>query len=135
MINLKFDTKEIEKLGNQIEKKLSKFFEAKGESIARDARANCDDSLIKNSIQIEKESGEWDVSAGSGLPLPEMAAYIEFGTGNFAAIQVAGMPEDWRKMAWRFYVNGMGRLPASPYMYPAFQKNTLKIEQELKELI
>lgn len=46
-----------------------------------------------------------------------MGAYIEFGTGVY--VKVA---DEWRDMAWQFYVNGKGRLRATPYMYPAFQK-------------
>ncbi|SMC45755.1 hypothetical protein [Pedobacter africanus] len=46
-----------------------------------------------------------------------MGAYIEFGTGGH--VKVA---DEWRDMAWQFYVNGKGRLRAHPYMYPAFVK-------------
>lgn len=63
-----------------------------------------------------------------------MGAYMEFGTGVY--VKVA--PE-WKDMAWQFYVNGKGRLRATPYMYPAFVKGRanllkllrLRLKQEL----
>ena len=50
----------------------------------------------------------------------EYAAYVEFGTGPFAAKYVKQLPIEWQKYALTFYVNGKGRLPAHPYLYPAF---------------
>lgn len=50
----------------------------------------------------------------NALPI---GAYIEFGTGIYVTVA----PE-WKDMAWRFYVNGKGRMQAHPYLYPAFIK-------------
>lgn len=46
-----------------------------------------------------------------------MGAYLEFGTGVYVTVA-----DEWKDMAWQFYVNGKGRLHAHPYMYPAFIK-------------
>lgn len=56
-----------------------------------------------------------------------MGAYMEFGTGVY--VKVA--PE-WKDMAWQFYVNGKGRLRATPYMYPAFVKGRKNLMRLLK---
>ena len=56
-----------------------------------------------------------------------MGAYMEFGTGVY--VKVA--PE-WKDMAWQFYVNGKGRLHATPYMYPAFIKGRSNLLRLLK---
>ena len=51
-----------------------------------------------------------------------LAAYIEFGTGPFAAAYLGGKPNEMTEEAIKFYVNGQGNLPASPYLFPAFYK-------------
>lgn len=51
-----------------------------------------------------------------------LAAYIEFGTGPFAAAYLGGKPTEMTEEAIKFYVNGQGNLPASPYLFPAFYK-------------
>lgn len=52
----------------------------------------------------------------------EMAAYLEFGTGGFAAELLSGKPQEMREDAMLFYVNGEGTMPAQPYLFPAFYK-------------
>lgn len=52
----------------------------------------------------------------------EMSAYLEFGTGGFAAELLSGKPQEMREDAMLFYVNGKGTLPAQPYLFPAFYK-------------
>lgn len=59
-----------------------------------------------------------------------MGAYIEFGTGVY--VKVA--PE-WKDMAWQFYVNGKGRLRATPYMYPAYVKGRKIFIEALRKKI
>lgn len=46
-----------------------------------------------------------------------IAAYYEFGTG--AKVKI---PQGLEEYAMQFYVNGEGRLPASPYLFPAYFK-------------
>lgn len=67
--------------------------------------------MISNSIT---NNGYTAKISQNALP---MGAYIEFGTGVFVTVA----PE-WKDMAWQFYVNGKGRMPARPYLYPAFVK-------------
>jgi hypothetical protein len=43
------------------------------------------------------------------------AAYVEFGTGTKVKI-----PQGLEKYAMEFYVNGEGRLPANPFLFPPF---------------
>lgn len=59
-----------------------------------------------------------------------MGAYIEFGTGVY--VKVA---DEWRDMAWQFYVNGKGRLRATPYMYPAYVKGRKIFIEALRKKI
>lgn len=66
-------------------------------------------------------------------------AYVEFGTGmNFTEL-VASDPSNYdesvRELARQFYVNGLGTLPASPYLFPSFfEERPELIEQLRKEL-
>jgi len=61
----------------------------------------------------------------------KMGAYIEFGTGEYAKWTVGLYDQSWRDMAWDFFVNGKGKLPAHPYMYPAYVKNTTGLRDKL----
>lgn len=56
------------------------------------------------------------------------AAYVEFGTGSKVDI-----PEGLKKYAMDFYVSGKGRLPAKPYLFPAFFDETRKFVERLKQ--
>lgn len=50
----------------------------------------------------------------------EVAAYIEFGTGDFAKAYLAGKPPEMVAEAIKFFVNGKGKMPAQPYLFPAY---------------
>lgn len=62
----------------------------------------------------------------------KMGAYIEFGTGEFAKSTLAAYNEEWRALAYNFFVNGEGKLPARPYMYPSWVKNTTGLLDRLR---
>lgn len=49
--------------------------------------------------------------------IPPIGAYVEFGTGEYAAKSVPPGLEDY---AMQFYVNGKGHMPAHPFLFPAF---------------
>ena len=90
---------------------------------------------ISGSTSYMKEGDAYIVNKGASLQHPELAAYSEFGTGNFAAASLAPYPEDWRKMAMDFFVNGQGRLPTHATLYPAFNKHTLPLLDNIKKKI
>lgn len=46
------------------------------------------------------------------------APFVEFGTGPYAASYVATLPADIQAYALTFYINGQGRMPAHPFMFP-----------------
>lgn len=60
------------------------------------------------------------------------AAYVEFGTGEFAASYVPSLPVDIQEYAMQFFVNGKGRLPAHPFLFPAYFKNIELLKQRLQ---
>lgn len=63
----------------------------------------------------------------------ELSAYNEFGTGDFAAQYLAGMPPEMREEALKFYVNGEGKIPAQPFFFPAIYKNQNKVVEYVNE--
>jgi hypothetical protein len=56
------------------------------------------------------------------------AAYVEFGTGTKVQI-----PQGLEDYAMTFYVNGKGRLPARPFLFPAWFKGSGEFMKRIKE--
>lgn len=103
-----------------------------GEHIVRDAKIlSSDVPSISSSIQLKKTVDGVEVTTGNGMEDPRLTAYYEFGTGNWAAALVPGLPDDWQQMAKKYFINGKGTLPAQPYLYPAFQRMKANIEQTI----
>jgi HK97 gp10 family phage protein len=63
------------------------------------------------------------------------APYVEFGTGANAANYLASQDEDLRAYAMHFYVNGQGRMPARPFLFPNVYRIWPQIIEDLKVLI
>jgi len=99
--------------------------------IGMTAKSNCKIQSIGQTIRSGKIDGKYRVTTDG-----ETSVYLEFGTGNFAKTLLGNYPQDWKDMAMRFYINGLGRSPASPYLYPAYQKHAgeavLTIEDKIE---
>lgn len=99
--------------------------------IVAEAKANCTLPSVAATISQSKSGKQYHVTTQG-----EHSAYLEFGTGNFAKSLLAPYPKDWKDMAMNFYINGLGRTPAQPYLYPAYQKNAgeaiLEIENKIE---
>lgn len=65
----------------------------------------------------------------------EYAAYQEFGTGLHAAEYVQTLPEDWQAYAMTFFVNGKGRVPAHPFMFPAYEAERPKLIERINNIL
>jgi hypothetical protein len=65
----------------------------------------------------------------------DYAAYMEFGTGPYAAKYVTSLEPEWQSIAQQFKGNGEGRVPAHPFLYPAITKNYPLIAEKLAEFI
>lgn len=57
----------------------------------------------------------------------EMAAYIEFHTGDIAKAYLAGQPQEVREEAIEFFKTGRGTLVGNPYLFPAYYRYKEKI--------
>lgn len=140
MFNFSFDTRQFESdltaCADKVASSLEATLKESATEIANDT--NRDDSsipVVANSTVVNKVDSGYLIEKGAGMATPELAAYSEFGTGNFAAVLLAHYPEDWKNMARQYYINGKGRLPASPSLYNAFVKNTMNIAEKVVEKI
>ena len=80
-----------------------------------------DRSGYKGSVYVEKSAGD-------------IAVYVEMGTGQSAKSYLATVPQYWKAIAQRYYINGQGTIIAKPYMLPAFFKYSILFKKELKEV-
>lgn len=65
------------------------------------------------------------------------AAYVEFGTGSRVFENKIGFDfaPEVKQFALEFYVNGLGRMPASPFMFPALEQGKIQIIKDVKKLL
>lgn len=78
-----------------------------------------DSSGYKGSVYVERSAGE-------------IAAWVEFGTGQSASSYLATVPPEWKSLAQLYYINGKGTIIAQPYLLPAFLKYKIEYVKELK---
>ncbi|TDO21887.1 hypothetical protein [Pedobacter duraquae] len=112
-----------------------------GEAIRRDAARNASaigffDSY-GNWVELNGDIKGMGIQGGDGYRIwvdaGKMGAYIEFGTGEYAKETLSAYNKEWRDMAYEFFINGEGKLPARPYMYPAWVKNTTGLMDRLRK--
>jgi len=91
-------------------------------------------SSISGAIGYEmktKYSGSVFVERSAG----DIAAYVEFSTGQDAARYLATVPAEWAAQARKFFVNGEGRIIGKPYLLPAFLKGKIEYVKDLKKAL
>lgn len=76
-------------------------------------------SSIRESYKLEVSEGGFRITIYTDN---DFAAYIEFGTGEFAKAYLAGEPQEVTEEAIKFYINGEGKMPERPYLFPAYYK-------------
>lgn len=121
--------------GEQGKNRIKQITAVNGQEIATKAAQNLSaysdvdqNGTISQSINAKIENnGFKTVVSVNQLP---MGAYIEFGTGTY--VEVA---DEWKDIAWQFYVNGQGQLHPHPYFYPAFNEGRERYFQDLKDAL
>ena len=142
MSGFKFELKGMDEVLEQLdtsklEKEIAATLEAFGKNVARDAKNRLsengtnDNGFLTGSIGSET-LGPMTVSIYANI---DYAAYVEFGTGPYAARYVPSLEPGWQALARTFYVNGKGRMPAQPFFHPAFEKNRLLLLDDLRDLL
>lgn len=64
-----------------------------------------------------------------------MLIYSAFGTGNFAKSFLSNKPEEIKKEAMKFFVNGKGTLPTNDMIYSAILKYQDQIVPEINRRV
>jgi hypothetical protein len=65
----------------------------------------------------------------------KVSAYVEFGTGVYAANYVPSLPPEIQEYARTFYVNGKGTLPATPFLFNSFLEERVELIKRIKEIL
>jgi hypothetical protein len=94
-------------------------------------RVPIDDSRLINSIS-RKPIKKYQQELVAGV---FYAPYIEFGTGKYAASYVQGIDVEWSKLALQYYINGQGRIPARPYLYPSYKRIFPILVKDIENLV
>lgn len=65
------------------------------------------------------------------------APFVEFGTGVRVFDNKDGFTftPEMRAYAMDFYVSGKGRLPSSPFLFPAYEAEVIEIKKRIKKLL
>ena len=125
----------LDTLEDNVKREVGAEIEDFGSNVVADARVTvnsiaADEGTLKNLINYTYSDGETKIFSNAGY-----SAYVEFGTGVFAAGYVASLPADLQAYAMQFFVNGKGRLPARPFLFPAYFKNLAILKERIKNIL
>lgn len=81
-----------------------------------------DPTGLRGTVFVEKSAGE-------------LAIYVEFGTGQSAKTYLSTVPDEFKAVAARYYINGKGSIVNRPYLLPAYFKYSVLFQKEMKELV
>jgi hypothetical protein len=100
----------------EIIEELDAELDATAEEVATAAKSDVPKDMgpLAMSISVNRDT----VLTKSIVATKGYAPFIEFGTGPFAAEYLATQPEELQRYAQQFYINGKGRLPAHPFIWP-----------------
>lgn len=104
-------------------------------NIAELARSNAPmgaSGKLKASISADV-SEKWNKIVSANAPY---AAYVEFGTGSHVFENKRGFDfaPEVKEFAKEFYVNGQGKQMARPFLFPALEREKVRIIQNIKQL-
>lgn len=100
-----------------------------------DAELTADIAAVRSSINFrhDREKMTSIVFAGN-TQKDHFAAYVEFGTGPFAAKRVKELPFEWEMVANQFYVNGKGTMKAHPYLAHTYIEEGERFIENIKKI-
>lgn len=127
--------KDIDKKSEEIQKEVQFELVKSASQIESDAKRFAptgQNSQLRAAIRKFKES---DFSYTISVPNVHYAPYVEFGTGAYASYYLSDKSPEMRNYARQFYVNGKGRIPAQPFLFPAFEKERPKLLKRMRKAI
>lgn len=103
------------------------------EKILRQAKSllSVDNGRLRSSLENIKIA-KYHYRYGSSV---NYAAYVEFGTGKYAAEYVPSIDPEWQKLALSYKTSNPGTLQKNPYLYPATQTGQKEILANIKKVI
>ena len=109
----------LDKLTKDILQGIDDEMDANSEEIADNARRDVPKNLaggggLAGSISVVREKFLTRTVVADKFYAP----YVEFGTGPYAAAYVPTLPAEVQAYAMQFFVNGLGHMPAAPFMFP-----------------
>jgi len=128
----------LDRLQNDIAQGIDDELDASAEDIAGNARTDCPVGSVKGESGGLRESISVvrDVFLQRQIVADKFyAPYVEFGTGEFAAAYLAGQPKELQDYAMQFYVNGKGRMPAAPFLFPNLVAQQPVLIERIKNVI
>lgn len=93
-------------------------------------------SAVRQSINHKYDPAKMEVMVYAGnTGNDHMAAYLEFGTGEYAARYVPSLNSPyWAKLAMQFYKNGKGTLREHPFFISAYIQERKILVDKLTKL-
>lgn len=76
--------------------------------------------------------GKFNYKYGSNL---NYAAYVEFGTGKYAAAYVPSLEPEWQEYARTFQTSRPGKTDKHPYLYPATKEGLKNILNNINTIL
>lgn len=144
MINVRVRQEEINKAFREIAKKQTLFTEQAIKEVHRSAlniesgaklnitrNGGVGDGRLRASITAELDKQNPSANVHTTV---FYAPYVEFGTGLYAKEYLSSKPDELKRYAMEFFVNGKGRLPAKPYLFPAAEVERPKLLARLKNI-
>lgn len=125
--------KELKNTVSDIEEKVDFAFGINVDAMANEAknRVPVDMGRLRSSITSNKIS-KYNYELVAGV---YYAPYIEFGTGKYAASYVKSIDPEWTKLAFQFYVNGKGRIPEKPFLYPSYKRIFPILVKDIEKIV
>lgn len=117
---------------NNVKRVIQQELDAFGIETVADAQRNItlnkavDTGNLRMKVGMERQ----DLAVKFVVPV-NYAAFVEFGTGQFAAAHVSMLPPEIQAYAMTFFVSGRGRMPARPFLFPAIEKNLIELKRHL----
>jgi len=103
------------------------------DKIAAEAQVAAPGSLSAK-INVTQTETKTTINGGD-----DFSAWVEFGTGENAALFLASQPPEVVEEARKFFVNGKGRGAAKPFFFPSVFRNIPNlipaVEEELGKLL
>lgn len=88
---------------------------------------------INQSIAAEENANGYGGRVFVNDSAGDIAAWVEFGTGQSAKTYLMSVEPEWRDVAAKYIRNKQGTILNAPYLYPAFTKYSLLTIKEIKQ--